>query len=146
MSLREKLILEVERFHNRDFLKATLAVCALAAFADKTVDLAERYQIDKILATEPALKRFDMDQAIETLDEYLYALRTEGQEAFDDLHAKVEKQRSHPKRARTLMRVAYQIITADDKITEAERKEFTRLCTLLGLDAKAVWAGLEQTA
>ena len=61
-SLLDKLVTEVRRYQNKDFLKAAMAVCALAANADDEVDLAERYSIDRALETEPALRLFDFEQ------------------------------------------------------------------------------------
>ncbi len=46
------------------------------------------------------------------------------------------------KRARTLMRGAYLVITADDEIHEKEREEFGRLCNLLDLEPRQVWPEL----
>ena len=49
LALTEKLRLELERYRNKDFLKAVLAVCALAAHADPKIGLATRYRVDDVL-------------------------------------------------------------------------------------------------
>ncbi len=41
-SLLGKLVTEVRRYRNKDFLKAAMAVCALSANADDEVSLSER--------------------------------------------------------------------------------------------------------
>src|SRR5260221_12866170 len=48
LGLTEKLRLELERYRNKDFLKAGLAVCALAARADPKMTLATPYRVDQI--------------------------------------------------------------------------------------------------
>ena len=78
-----KLVVEVRQFHNRDFLKAAMAVCALAAVADNEVKLSERYQIDAILAKEPALLAFDANKATDTLYAYIHDLQTDWRSAAD---------------------------------------------------------------
>ena len=141
-SLLEKLVTEVRQYHNKDFLKAAMAVCALAAISDNEVVLAEHYRADDILANDPALKIFDAQRAIDILYEYIYELRTHGEPARQILYNKVRRMTGDHKRSRTLMRVAYLIIAADGKIREAEKEEFTRLCHLLALEPEQVWQEL----
>jgi tellurite resistance protein len=43
-------------------------------------------------------------------------------------------------RSRSLMRVAYRIISSDHSIEEEEMNEFRRLCFMLDLDADRVFA------
>ncbi len=43
-ALLNKLVAEVHRYRNKDFLKVAMAVCALTANADDEVNLAERYR------------------------------------------------------------------------------------------------------
>ena len=141
-SLLDKLIGEVRRYQSKDFLKASMAVCALAASADDEVSLSDHYQIDRVLATEPALQNFDRRKAVDTLYDYIHALRTDAQESKRILYNKVGRMAGDHKRARTLMRVAYLIIAADGEVHDAEREEFARLCRLLDLEPKQVWAEL----
>ncbi len=141
-SLLDKLVTEVQRYQGKDFLKASMAVCALAAAADDEVSLSEHYQIDHVLATEPALQIFDSGKAVDILYNYIYSLRTYGEQSKSILYKKVQRMAGDHKRARTLMRVAYLIIAADGEIRDAERDEFTRLCRLLGLEPTQVWAEL----
>jgi tellurite resistance protein TerB len=141
-SILDKLVAEVRQFHNRDFLKAAMAVCALSAVADDEVKLSEHYRVDHVLAMEPALMVLDTEKAIDTLYAYIYALRTDGPSATKVLDKKVRRMAGNRKRARTLMRVAYLVITADDEIHEKEREEFGRLCHLLDLEPRQVWPEL----
>ena len=141
-SLLDKLVGEVLRYQSKDFLKASMAVCALAASADDEVSLSEHYQIDRVLATEPALQNLDSRKATDTLYDYIHALRTYGEDSKRILYNKVKRMAGDHKRARTLMRVAYLIIAADGEIRDAERDEFARLCGLLDLEPTQVWAEL----
>ena len=138
-SLLEKLVTELRRYQNKDFLKAAMAVCALSANADDEVNLSERYSIDRAIANEPALRVFDASKAIEILDDYVFALRQEGDRAKQVLYNKVRRMAGDHKRSRTLMRVAYLVITADHEIRDEETREFARLCALLDLEPDRVW-------
>ena len=51
-NLFEKLVVEVRRYQNKEFLKAAMAVCALSAYADDEVSFAERYSIDHAIENE----------------------------------------------------------------------------------------------
>ena len=135
-----KLVVEVRQFHNREFLKAAMAVCALAAVADDEVKLSERYQIDAILAKDPALLVFDAEKAIDTLYAYIHALQTDWSSAAYVLYKKIRRMAGNHKRARTLMRVAYLVIAADGEINQKERAEFWRICDMLNLDPRQVLA------
>ena len=141
-SVLKKLALEIRRYQNKDFLKAAMAVCALAANADDEVSIAERYSIDFAIANEPAFGEFDAIKAIDILDEYLFALRQGGAAAKDVLYRKIRRIAGDHKRSRTLMRVAFLIITADREIRDGEREEFARLCEVLDLEPNAVWNDL----
>ena len=139
-NLLDKLVGEVLRYQSKDFLKASMAVCALAASADDEVSLSEHYQIDRVLETEPALQNLDRRKAVDTLYDYIHALRTYGEDSKRILYNKVKRMAGDHKRARTLMRVAYLIIAADGEIRDAERDEFAQLCRLLDLEPAQVWA------
>ena len=141
-SLLKKLALEIRRYQNKDFLKAAMAVCALAANADDDVSIAERYSIDFAMENEPAFQEFDATKAIRILDDFLFALRQEGTAAKEILYRKIRRISGDHKRSRTLMRVAYLIISADRDIQDGEREEFVRLCDVLGLEAEGVWGEL----
>ena len=141
-SLLDKLVGEVRRYNNKAFLKAAMAVCALTAAADDEVSLAEHYRIDEIIAKDPALKELNAQKAIDTLYDYIYALRTYGESAKEVLYNKVERMAGDHKKSRTLMRVAYLVIIADQEIRDAEREEFRRLCGVLGLKPEQVWREL----
>ena len=141
-SILDKLVGEICRYNNKAFLKAAMAVCALTAAADDEVSLAEHYRIDEIIANDPTLKELNTQKATDTLYDYLYALRTYGESAREVLYNKVERMAGDHKKSRTLMRVAYLVIIADQEVREAEREEFRRLCGLLNLKPEQVWREL----
>ena len=109
-------------------------MCALSAYADKEVSIVERYSIDFAFENEPSLQFFDKDKVIRMLDDFLYCLRQEGESAKSILYNKVRRIAGDYKKSRTLMRVAYLIISADRDIRDSEMVEFTKLGALLGLE------------
>ncbi len=137
--LQEKLASEVERYQNKDFLKAAMAAYVLTAHADGSMGSVERYKIDESLKTEPGLREFDFQKATEILESYAKALVDEGDAAKSILYNKVRRMAGNHKQARTLMRVCYLIVTADGRIAETEMQAFRQLCGLLRLEPTEVW-------
>ena len=143
LALTEKLRLELERYRNKDFLKAVLAVCALSAHADPKIGLATRYRVDEVLDRLDLIQLFDRAKVNEVLDDYIYGIEQDPPAAAEILHAKIQRLSGDHKKARTLLRIAYLIIIADDLITPAEQAEFNRLCQILAIDPALVTKGLE---
>ena len=129
----------LRRYQNKDFLKAVVAVCALAANADDEVDISERYKIEEIIAQEPPLSEFDAKKVAEIFDAYVDALRKEGESAKKILYNKVRRMADDQEKSQTLMCAAYLVIVADHEILDEEKLEFERLCTVLDLDSDQVW-------
>jgi tellurite resistance protein len=141
-TLTDKLKNDIERFRDRSFLKAAMAASALTALADGEVSLEERYRIDAILAREPALGAFNAAKAVSIFQDYVHALRREPQRARRVLMAKVERMAEKPRKARTVMRVSWLIIAADQDVTPAEAAAFDELCRTLMLDPEDVRQGV----
>ncbi len=140
--LRTKLKTDIERFRDRSFLKAAMAVSAVTALADGDISLEERYRIDAILEREPVLKTFNAGKAISIFNDYVHALRTEPERSRRILMAKIERMAVKPRRARTLMRVSWLIIAADDHVEPGETAAFEELCAALSLDPEDVRRGV----
>lgn len=143
-SLLDKLKLEIARFQNKEFLKGAMAAAALAARADGQISLAQRYRVDAIVSRLNELDIYDTRKAIDMFDEFVAALDGDTVVAHAVLHAKIARFAGKPKRARTLMRVAHAVITSDGAPSEREWREFTWICTRLGLDPAVAAADLRQ--
>ena len=140
--LMTKLKTDIERFRDRSFLKAAMAVSALTALADGDISLEERYRIDAILEREPVLKTFNSGKAISIFNDYVHALRTEPDRSRRILMSKIERMAVKPRRARTLMRVSWLIIAADEHVEPGENAAFEELCSALSLDPEDVRRGV----
>ncbi|HEY9569093.1 MAG TPA: hypothetical protein VIR38_13455, partial [Thalassobaculum sp.] len=68
---------EVGRLQNRSFLEALMAVSALAAMADGDYGLAEKYRAEELLSEIPIFEVFDLSEAMEILDDDIFALRSD---------------------------------------------------------------------
>jgi tellurite resistance protein len=141
-TLLKKLRREVGHYHSKEFLKATMAVCALAAAADHEVTPDEIRRIDDLVLDEPALGQLDARKARQKLKEYLSALLNNRAKAERVLSKKISRIADNTKASRTLLRVAYLVMAADHKIRPGEQKEFERICGLLKLEPGRIWEEL----
>jgi tellurite resistance protein len=146
LTLTEKLRREVERYRNKDFLKAVLAVCALSARANPTIALDTRYRIDRILDSLDLVELFDRHKVTEILNDYIYAFEEDRARAVEVLDAKVRRIVGDHKKSRTLLRIAYLIMMADERMSASEQAEFDRLCQLLSIEPEVVTSGLQASA
>ncbi len=140
---RNKITAEVSRLKkSKAFLEAVIAVCALAANADDEINFPERLRIDELIKKEPALSAFDSVKVNDLLESYIHDLRNKGEEAKRALYDKVHGMADDPEKARTLICLAYLVITADHEIRELEKREFERLCGVLRLESDEIWSEL----
>ncbi len=103
MNLVDKLKTEVERYQNKGFLKAAMAVCALTALADGKVTLSGRYRIDAIIETMERLRIYDPHKAVAILDEFVDDLKSDREGAAPVLAQKIGRYATDYKSARTLL-------------------------------------------
>ena len=136
LAARALLAQGLGRIMGRGYLQAAMAVCALTASADGEVGLEERYAIDAAIARDPLLERFAPAQAVAVLDDQFFRLRAEPAETRETLLGIVEKAGRRPERAVALMRLAWNVIAADDRVRPAELAEFETLCDILGVDVE----------
>jgi tellurite resistance protein TerB len=128
------------RLQNMALMEAVIAVCVLAADADDDVQVCEMSSISAAIATDPALGNVDMDKAEALLADSLRILEGDKAAAKRKLSDKIMQFFGDQNRSRSLIRVAYRIISSDHSIEEEEMNEFRRLCFMLDLDADRVFA------
>jgi tellurite resistance protein TerB len=140
--LLDKLGLEVQRYRDKDFLKAVMAVCALTAHADGEPHPLEIAEIDAAFRSIPCLRNLDRKKAEAIFAVYSEALDRGDPQARRVLYRKIQVFENQFKKARTLLRVAYLIVMADGIDHPQEVREFKRICGLLAFDPARVWAEL----
>ena len=141
MALLTLIRTEIERFQNRHFLEAAMAVCALTGTADGGVSFAERYQVDTIVATLDQLKIYDPHNAVDILNSYVERLGAEGATAIDALQAKIGRFAGNEEATSVLLNIAYLVMTADGRTDPNEQAMFDGICSVLGKTPSDVLAG-----
>ncbi len=140
--LLEKLVVEARHWRNKELLKAVMAVFALAALAKGELPVAARQGLFQAFARQPPLRELDLHKALAVLRDYAEALRKDPDGATAIMEAKLRRLAGKHKHARTILRLAYLILTAKGELGEPERTEFRRLCALLEVEPEHVWEKL----
>ena len=139
--LRAKLKDELDRYRNRDFLKAMMAVCALTALADGDFNISEKYEVERIIDTTDVLRVFDSKKVVGIFDDYVHAIRNEDPaRVLKVLNNKIARFALDYKGSRSLLRAAYLVMAADGEITGQELAEFNRIALLLEHHPETFWA------
>ncbi len=138
MGLLESVQERVYRHRDRNFLKAAMAAGALAAYADGTVSLTERYSIDDLLVNLERLNLHDPEKAIQILNDYIHALQDDPDSAQAVLIGKLKRIAGDREAADLIARIALLVSHADGQFNYAERLQFAEICQVLGVDAKEV--------
>jgi tellurite resistance protein TerB len=144
LKIVEKLRIETERYWDSPFLKAAMAVCALTLLSDGKVSVSKRYRADAIINTMDRLRVHNPHKAVDIMDNYIAALRTNPGKAEDVLQGKILRCADDYRMSQTLLRIAYLVITAGDEVNEAERFAFNRICATLSVNSEEIWAKMRE--
>jgi tellurite resistance protein TerB len=136
MSLLESVQERLHQHRDRGFLKAAMAASALAAYADGTVSLTERYSIDDMLENLERLKLHDPEKAIQILNDYIHALQDDPEPAQAVLIGKLKRISADRDAADLIVKIALAVSYADGHFNYAERMQFAEICETLGVDPK----------
>jgi tellurite resistance protein TerB len=133
-ALKETYSTQMERHHNKAFLNATMAACALVATADGHVTFSETVRVDQIVETLEQLKAFDPVEAADLFRDYCDTVLDNPKEGHPKLVAILETVRGNQETAELLIRVCLAVTEADGKSSLADQIEIVSLCSLLELD------------
>ena len=136
MNLFESVQERLHQHRDRGFLKAAMAASALAAYADGTVSLTERYSIDDMLENLERLNLHDPEKAIQILNEYIHTLQDDPETAQAVLIGKLKRFADDREAADLIVQIALAVSYADGHFNYAERMQFAEICETLGVDLK----------
>jgi tellurite resistance protein TerB len=132
--LKDGLKHKARQFNNATFKNSLMAVCALIAAADGTIEPEEKTKVAKLIGSNEALADFD---AVELRDTFLgYCDKAKDEFARFDLLSEVRKIKGHRDQAETAMKIGLIIANADGNFDDSEKKVVVELCKALGLPSE----------
>ena len=139
-SLLDQFHEELERNHNRPFLRATMAACALAASADGKITFGERVRVDQILETLDSLKIFDPHEGVDLFNEYTDRILESPKEGRKRAFEAIEDVARDDETKALILRVCCAISeanAADGEKNLVDQIEIVSLCSRLNIKPEA---------
>ncbi|MFI8369073.1 tellurite resistance TerB family protein [Streptomyces sp. NPDC085466] len=115
------------------FRDASMAMCALVAAADGTVDPAERSRVAQLIAANEVLRNFDAADLQRRFDAQLDRLAADFDFGKVAVLQEIAKAAKKPAEARAVVQIGIVIGGADGHFDPAERSVVREACFALGL-------------
>ena len=133
-----------EKRHNRPFLKAAMAACAMVSISKGQVDLCDRVVLDQILTTLDRLKIFDPHEGVEIFNDFITKIRTSPKDGHEEALAAVKAVATDKKTAELIVRLCLAISLSDGKTSIVEQIEIVSFCSSLGVDANLLGLDMQE--
>lgn len=115
------------------FRDASMAMCALVAAADGTIDAAERQRVAQLIATNDVLQNFPADDLRRRFDDYLNKLTADFAFGKVAVLQEVAKAKKKPAEARAVIQIGIVIGGADGDFDKTEQAVVREACFTLDL-------------
>jgi len=132
--MNAQLKTKTSQFKNKDFANAAMAVCALIAAADGSIDPEERRKVAGLITANDVLSVFDASQLRERFDHYCNKLTTDYDFGKVEAVQAVSKLKSKGDQARAVVQIGIIIGGADGNFDKSERAAVREVCFAAGID------------
>jgi tellurite resistance protein TerB len=128
---------KVGQFKTKEFANASMAMSALIAAADGSIDPEERMRTEGFIRSNEALRVFPIDELLEKFN--FYAGKLEKDYAFGKMEsiATIGKLKSKPDQARTVIQLGIVIGGADGNFDENEKRAVREACHAVNIPTGA---------
>ncbi|MFD6247182.1 tellurite resistance TerB family protein [Streptomyces roseolus] len=115
------------------FRDASMAMCALVAAADGTIDPAERQRVAQLIATNEVLRNFDATDLQRRFDENLNKLTADFDFGKVSVLQEIAKAKKKPAEARAVIQIGIVIGGVDGDFDKTEQAVVREACFTLDL-------------
>lgn len=115
------------------FRDASMAMCALVAAADGSVDPSERQRVAQLISTNDVLRNFPVDDLRRRFEENLDKLTADFAFGKVSVLQEVAKAKKKPAEARAVIQIGIVIGGADGDFDQSEQAVVREACFALGL-------------
>lgn len=112
---------------------ASMAMCALVAAADGSVDPAERRHVESLILQNDVLKNFPPDQLQQRFNKHVDQLTFNFQQGKTEAMQEVAKAAKKPTEAKAVVQTGFVVAGADGYIAPAEEQVLREACAALGV-------------
>ncbi|MHB9858252.1 tellurite resistance TerB family protein [Streptomyces sp. YIM S03343] len=131
--MQTQLVAKKNDLKSGAFRDASMAMCALVAAADGTVDPSERQRVAQLIATNEVLQNFPADDLRRRFEENLNKLVTDFAFGKVSVLQEVAKAKKKPAEARAVIQIGIVIGGADGDFDKTEQAVVREACYTLDL-------------
>lgn len=121
------------QFKNKEFANGSMAMCALIAAADGSIDASERQKTAALITGNDVLSVFPPSQLRDQFDFYCDKLSRDYDFGKVEAIASISKLKSKPDQARAVIQIGIIIGGADGTFDDDEKKAVKEACFAVGI-------------
>ena len=132
-TMQTQLVAKKNDLKSGAFRDASMAMCALVAAADGSVDPSERQRVAQLIATNEVLQNFDADDLRRRFDDNLNKLTADFAFGKVSVLQEIAKAKKKPAEARAVIQIGIVIGGADGDFDKTEQQIVREACYALDL-------------
>ncbi|MFD9321210.1 tellurite resistance TerB family protein [Streptomyces sp. NPDC060053] len=132
-TMQTQLVSKKNDLKSGAFRDASMAMCALVAAADGTIDPAERRRVAQLIASNEVLQNFDATDLQRRFDDNLNKLTTDFDFGKVSVLQEIAKAKKKPAEARAVIQIGIVIGGADGDFDKTEQAVVREACFTLDL-------------
>ncbi|MFE7215984.1 tellurite resistance TerB family protein [Streptomyces sp. NPDC057611] len=132
-TMQTQLVAKKNDLKSGAFRDASMAMCALVAAADGTIDLAERRRVAQLIATNEVLQNFDAMDLQRRFEDNLNKLTADFDFGKVSVLQEIAKAKKKPAEARAVIQIGIVIGGADGDFDKTEQAIVREACFTLDL-------------
>ncbi|UNO41107.1 TerB family tellurite resistance protein [Streptomyces sp. MST-110588] len=132
-TMQSQLIAKKNDLKSGAFRDASMAMCALVAAADGSVDPSERQRVAQLIATNEVLQNFPADDLRRRFDAYLDKLTADFDFGKVSVMQDIGKVKKKPVEARAVIQIGIVIGGADGDFDKTEQAVVREVCYALDI-------------
>jgi tellurite resistance protein TerB len=132
-TMQTQLVAKKNDLKSGAFRDASMAMCALVAAADGTIDPSERQRVAQLIATNEVLRNFPADDLRRRFEENLNRLTTDFDFGKVSVLQEIAKAGKKPAEARAVIQIGIVIGGADGDFDKTEQAIVREACFTLDL-------------
>ena len=131
--MNTQLTTKAGQFKNKEFANASMAMCALIAAADGSIDAAEQAKTSTLIRSNTVLSVFPPEELQQKFDWYCSKLAGDFEFGKVEAIATIGKLRNKPDQARAVIQLGIIIGGADGNFDPSERAAVRDACNAVGI-------------
>ena len=132
-SKSQQLNAKKNQFRSREFAHGSMAMCALIAAADGSIDAREKQTTTELITSNDVLSIFDPDDLREIFDRYVSRLQSNYDLGKVEAYQAISKLKGKPDQARAMIQIGIIIGGADGIFDPYEQAAVRNACNAVGI-------------